>query len=198
MAVSEQRIQSIEPDPSFLEAVQLASSQEVSTCYRCLQCSAGCPMAEVMDYPPDRLIRMIQLGLKEEALQSNAIWLCSACLTCSERCPNGIDVARVLDSLKEMALAEKRRPGEPRIADFHHSFLAVVKQYGRMHEASLIVLLKMKSRDWFSDLGAGIGLFFKGKIPPIPQRVQRRSEISGVFRASEGSDGRIADREGTP
>lgn len=174
----------IRPDFAFLAAVERASGEAVRSCYRCLKCSAGCPLASEMDYPPDRVVRMVQLGLRDQVLQSRAIWLCSSCLACSDRCPNGIDVARVMDTLKQMALAERRHPGEPRMANLHRSFLEVVRRYGRMHEATLILLLKLRTRDWLGDLGSGIGLFLRGKIPPLPRRVSQGAEIAGLFEAA--------------
>ncbi len=185
MAVSEHSVSVIRPDFAFLREVQEQSGQSVSSCYRCLKCTSGCAMAEEMDYPPDRLIRMVQLGLREEALHSQAVWLCSGCLACTERCPNGIDVARVIDTLRQIATAEGLAPGERRIADFHESFLAVVKRYGRLHEASLIALLKLHSRDLFSDLGVGLKMFLKGKIPPLPERINGGSQVAGLIQDSE-------------
>ncbi len=155
----------------------------MSACYRCLKCTAGCPMAEAMDYQPDRLIRMVQLGLKDQALGSRSVWLCTGCLSCSERCPNGIDVARVVDTLKQMVLGERRRPGEPQIAVFHDAFLNTLKAYGRLHEATLIGVLKLRNHNWTSDLGLGIKMFLKRKIPLMPRRVRAR-EVAAMLDAA--------------
>lgn len=145
-------------------------------------------MAEEMDCPPDMVVRMVQLGLKDEVLRSRAIWLCTGCVACSDRCPNGIDVARVMDTLKQMSSEEHCPAGEPRIAAFHRDFLGVVKQYGRLHEATLMVLLKLKTRDLLSDMGVGIKMVLKGKIPPLPQRIRGRAEIAGLFGVAAGGN----------
>ncbi len=195
MAVSQQPIGTIEPDFQFLNEIQQRSGQSVSSCYRCLKCSAGCPMAEEMDFPPDKLMRMVQLGLKDSAIKSRAIWLCTGCVACSDRCPNGIDVAKVIDSLKQMALQEKVTMGEPRIVAFHESFLDTVKQYGRLHEVTMVALLKLKTRDLMSDVGVGIKMFFKGKFPPMPQRIKGRADVAGLFRIAD-SDSKPAAHGG--
>lgn len=181
-------VKTVSPDFGFLKTVQAESQQAVSSCFRCFKCTAGCPMAEEMDYQPDRLVRMVQFGLREEALRSRAIWLCTGCLACSDRCPNGIDVARVIDTLKQMSIREACPAGDPRISDFHQSFLGVVRRYGRLHEATLIALLKLKSRDLTSDLGSGLRMFLKGKIPPLPQRVRGRGEVAGLFEAASRTE----------
>lgn len=152
-------------------------------------------MAEEMDFPPDKLMRMVQLGLKDSAIKSRAIWLCTGCVACSDRCPNGIDVAKVIDSLKQMALQEKVTMGEPRIVAFHESFLDTVKQYGRLHEVTMVALLKLKTRDLMSDVGVGIKMFFKGKFPPMPQRIKGRADVAGLFRIAD-SDSKPAAHGG--
>ncbi len=177
----------INPDFIFRRDVESVTGGSIAACYRCLKCTAGCPMAEEMDCPPDRLMRMIQLGLRADVLGSRAIWLCSGCLACSERCPNGIDVAGLMDHLKGRALAEGYVAGEPRIADFHQTFLSVVRRYGRLHEATLVALLKLRSRDLLGDLASGLRMLIKGKIPAAPERVRRTGEVASLFKEAEGA-----------
>jgi len=57
-----------------------------------------------MDILPNQIIRLLQLGLEEEALGAETIWYCAACLTCVARCPKGVDVARVMEALREVAM----------------------------------------------------------------------------------------------
>jgi heterodisulfide reductase subunit C len=153
-------------------------------------------MAEEMDYPPDKIVRMVQLGLKETALRSRAIWLCTGCLACSDRCPNGIDVAKVMDTLKQVAMAERYPSGEPRISGFHKDFLGVVKQYGRLHEATLMALLKLKTRDLMSDMAVGIKMVLMGKIPILPQRIRGRAEVVRLIDIAAGSNSKPAAHGG--
>jgi heterodisulfide reductase subunit C len=53
-----------------------------------------------MEIKPNQVMRYIQLGLKDQALMNNTIWLCARCLTCSIMCPQKLDLARVMDSLR--------------------------------------------------------------------------------------------------
>jgi heterodisulfide reductase subunit C len=176
------RGETIPIDLSFLEVVNRRSNQQVQLCYHCHKCGAGCPVASFMDYTPDRLFRMAQLGLKRQVLSSTTIWLCSACHTCATRCPNDIDVTRVMDTLKEMALAEKIKSPEKVAARFHHSFLANLKRFGRLHEASLMAVLKLKTLNLFSDLKLGMRMFVKGKIALLPEKIKRTKEIRKLFK----------------
>jgi len=88
----------------LLRRVEELSGQEVMACYQCGNCSAGCPAAGAMDLLPNQIIRLLQLGRIEEALQARAIWYCAACLTCEARCPKGIDLASLTEALRTLAL----------------------------------------------------------------------------------------------
>ncbi len=169
-------------DLSFLEVVNRRSGEQVQLCYHCHKCGAGCPVASFMDYTPDKLFRMAQLGLKRQVLSSTTIWLCSACHTCATRCPNDIDVTGVMDTLKEMALEEKIKSPQKVAARFHKAFLANVKRFGQLHEASLMAVLKLKTLNLFSDLKLGLKMFLKGKIALFPRRIKGRKEIRKLFK----------------
>ncbi len=83
------------------------SNTNVFSCYQCGNCSGGCPAADYMDLKPHQTIRLIQLGQIEEILRSNTMWICAACITCSVRCPKGVDVAAVMEALRQVVLREK-------------------------------------------------------------------------------------------
>lgn len=92
---------------SFVEKVQELSGQNLLACYQCGKCSAGCPAVEEMDILPNQIIRYAQLGFKEELLASNAIWICASCLTCNARCPKGINIAEVIEALRQILLRDR-------------------------------------------------------------------------------------------
>ena len=88
------------------EQVKELSEQNLLACYQCGKCSAGCPSIEAMDVLPSQIIRWVQLGQIETALQTKTIWLCAACYTCRVRCPRGVDLARVMEALRQLVLRE--------------------------------------------------------------------------------------------
>ena len=90
----------------FKDRVTELSGENVDLCFQCGACSSGCPMTQEMDYLPSKIIRMVQLGL-EEALESNTIWVCTTCFNCEVRCPRGIDIANVMEALRQLVLRNK-------------------------------------------------------------------------------------------
>lgn len=170
------------PQPSFLQEVEKASGQKVSACFQCHKCSSGCPSALAMDYPPHRLIRLIHLGLKEEVLKSSTPWVCASCETCTTRCPNNIDIAHLMDTVKQMAIKAKAPMGQREIFLFHSAFLDSVRRYGRAFELGLIGEYKRKSGQLFTDLPLGLKMFKKGKMRLVPSRVKAKKAIKRLFQ----------------
>jgi heterodisulfide reductase subunit C len=87
-----------------VERIAELSSTNVFACYQCGNCSGGCPAADYMELLPHHVIRLIQLGKIEEILESNTPWICAACITCSVRCPKGVDIAAVMEALRQLVL----------------------------------------------------------------------------------------------
>lgn len=169
----------IKPSPSseLQNFVESRSGQKVLRCYQCGKCSAGCPASYVMDMGPRQIMRAIQLGLKKDILDSSTIWLCISCQTCSARCPNEIDIARVMESLRWLAAAEKSEPAEKGIELFHRLFLTIIQRFGRIHELSLGASYNLLSRQPFAKITTLPAMFARGKAPVLPPRVRGAAEI---------------------
>ncbi|MCK4933335.1 4Fe-4S dicluster domain-containing protein [Candidatus Bathyarchaeota archaeon] len=99
-------IQPHEFDPQFKkEIIKKHGGENLKHCFQCGTCTSDCPIARFSDsYRPRTLIRMIQLGLKNRVLSSETLWLCAACFTCTDRCPQDVEVASVIRILRNMAV----------------------------------------------------------------------------------------------
>jgi heterodisulfide reductase subunit C len=172
----------MEPDLTFVERVSELSRQNVRRCYYCLRCSAGCPSAYAMDYSPAQILRLVQLGQKHTLLRCSAIWLCIGCETCGTRCPNEIHAGAVIDALRQIAIAEEVPAAERSVFKLHEAFLDSIRTWGRLHELTMLMQYKLTSRDLFSDLDMGLDMFLKGKIHPLPRRIQAMDEIKKLYQ----------------
>jgi heterodisulfide reductase subunit C len=130
-------------------------------------------------------MRMVQLGVKDKVLSCSTIWLCATCETCATRCPNEVNLVSVMDTLREMALEEGVEIKEKDIVSMHKTFLSLVKSLGRQHEISLLVLLKMRTKEFFKDMILGMKMFFKGKLKIVPHRIKNLDEVKGIFERSD-------------
>jgi len=92
---------------TFVVKVEEISGQNLLACYQCGKCSAGCPAVSEMDILPNQIIRFAQLGLKDELLQSKSIWICASCFTCNARCPKGINIAEIIEAVRQILLRKR-------------------------------------------------------------------------------------------
>lgn len=182
----------IRPDPHFLTQVEQESGIRVSACYQCKKCTNGCPVTFAMDIYPDQVIRLVQLGQKQAVLTCSTIWVCSACETCTTRCPNEVDIAGVMDYLKEAAVKRGIAPPQPRTFAFHRVFLEDIGRWGRVFEGGLLPLYLIKSGDLLrklkgleirEDLKVALGMVRRGRLPWRPRRIspQGRAEVRRIL-----------------
>jgi len=134
-----------EPKNQDVARVEALAHTKVADCYQCGKCSAGCPRAEQMDVLPSTAIRLVQYGNVKKAASAESPWQCVACLTCSTRCPKSVNIAGVMDALKQISLEKKCvHPKQRRIVAFQRSFLNAVKRNGRINEIEMIAEYKIR------------------------------------------------------
>ncbi len=171
-------------------------------CYQCGRCSSGCPIQPHFDLKTMTVVKLAALGMEQPIMRSHAIWLCAGCETCTTRCPNDIDIAGLMDVLRQYSIRKGYRPAEPRIAAFHKTYVDVIRHWGRVFEVELFATYKLRSRDFFSDLGMGMKLFMQGKLGLRPHRIKDQAALRRIYREAraarrraERGEGRLADRD---
>lgn len=178
----------------FRDKVVESVGEEIFACYQCNKCSAGCPVAFAMDLLPHQVIRSILLLQEEKVLSSRTIWVCASCETCTTRCPNEIDIAKVMDVLRQIQIESGKLSKEPKVPIFHKAFLASIKKRGRVHELSLLGNYSLKSGDlgeklktgeWKNDLKLGIKMFLRGKFKILPPKCEGVKELQKIFARAE-------------
>ena len=179
---------------SSLSARLAASCLAVSKCFQCRKCSGGCPLTFAMDLLPDRVIRLAFLGQEKQVLGCRTIWVCSGCETCTSRCPNGINIAGVMDWLKEEAFKQGKTTPQPLVVAFHRYFLESIRSAGgRLPEARMLRrygLFKLWRQpdlgELVANLKVGLKLFKKGRLHLAgPEPLKGRTEIDGIFKKAE-------------
>lgn len=149
---------------SLRERVARAADQNVFRCYQCGCCTAGCPTAGRGDLLPHQVMRHLQLD-SDVPLRAVQPWLCVGCQTCAVRCPQELDLSRVMDALRAEAERAGTVPaGARRARVFNRIFLRQVLDSGRLSEVMLGAEYNLRARAPFQNLGSLPALLARGKI----------------------------------
>ena len=97
------------------EEILRISGADVTKCMRCGKCSATCPQYDEMEFHPHQFVNMVESGEIEPLLNSESIYKCLSCFACIDRCPRGVQPAKVVEAVR---LVATRKQGANRmIAD---------------------------------------------------------------------------------
>lgn len=175
------RLQLSKRNDDFSKEVEKRSRENFRRCFHCQSCASGCPVSHAMKYRPNGIIRLVQFGFRQEALESSDIWLCMGCNTCSTACPMAIDIASVMSALREMAIEERVKIAEPGILKFHHEVLNSIEKYGRTHKLEIMMRYKLRQFEFFSDMDIGLKMLAKRKLDLRPSKISNRKDIRKLF-----------------
>ncbi len=170
------------------EQIQRETGENVFLCYHCVKCTSGCPLVEHFDLAPNQVMRAAQLGMQELIFDSKTPWLCASCQTCTTRCPQGIDIAKVMDFIVGEAMEQGIEPKVPEVALFNKVFLRNVDILGRSFELGLTVETNMRTGQPFKDLDLAVDLFKHRKINILPDVVRRRKRKTPLTTAARPAD----------
>ena len=136
-------------------AIDLALAKEkgfdaakLGTCLQCGTCSSSCPTYFAMDVSPRQLWRMLSLGLKQEISQSSTFWMCTACNSCTVRCPRGIQVAESMRQIRELVIHDGLQPTPESLSRLRDMIVSSHNMMGDNNDTRLI---------WSSNLPNGLG-----------------------------------------
>ena len=174
---------------SLRKAVEEISGVDVSVCFQCKKCSSGCPVAKLAKMRPSEIMRQLHLGAGNELLESDLVWMCASCETCSARCPMGIDVAAVMDALRRLALDRGASPQKGNVPLFNRAFLKTVQTFGRSYEIGMITAYKLGTGKLMNDTEKFPAMLKKGKIALLPPRGGDKQTVKRIFK-------KVSERKG--
>ena len=108
--------------------------ETLNSCYQCGTCVSSCPIARITsEFNPREVIKLAQLGVREEVITGDAIWLCTSCYNCNERCPQKVEIAEVIYAMRNMAFEASNKPA------IYDEFASAFKEQGRVVPVSQFV-----------------------------------------------------------
>lgn len=89
------------------EQVLRASGVNPLKCMRCGKCSGTCPSFDEMEYHPHEFVYMVEKGDIEKLMASSSIYKCLSCFACVERCPRGVEPAKIVEAVRLMTVRKQ-------------------------------------------------------------------------------------------
>lgn len=99
----ENKITRADIDPNFKQAVMDAGAESVAICFQCGTCTGACPSGRRTPYRIRQLVRRAVMGLKDDVISDDTIWMCTTCYECQERCPRAIKIVDVVKIVRNYA-----------------------------------------------------------------------------------------------
>lgn len=167
----------------YKEIAEQPKGEGITKCLSCGTCSSTCQVFSVNpDYNPRKLIQKAVLGLRDDVLHSEMIWICARCNSCIEKCPKGIKPGDIIMALRHIALKE----GIANYKGVRHSrfFKKSILMTGKINE--MILPLNTLRLGIVSQVPQSIRMLFKGKLPPIlPKRIKGVNDLKRLNRLIE-------------
>ncbi|MBI5394324.1 MAG: 4Fe-4S dicluster domain-containing protein [Verrucomicrobia bacterium] len=161
-----------------------AGGEPVSSCMQCGTCSGTCPVSDFMDVRPQRLIRMIDAGLKDQVMATRSFWYCASCYQCTVRCPRGIDIAELMYGLKRYTIWKKQYPEDLIGPAFSETFVKNIVRTGRSYEPVLATsyFFTLGLKEMLQEAQGATMLMLKGRLPVLPARIKRLENFKRMIK----------------
>jgi heterodisulfide reductase subunit C len=167
---------------TMMDSVEKISGVNIRECLQCKKCSNGCPVAGITKTGPAETIRWLQLNTGDELLESDLVWMCVSCETCFTRCPMKIDMAAIMDALRNIALHKKTTGHNGNVPLFNKSFLNSVRIFGRTYDLGMIAAYKIRTSSFMQDMEKFPMMLKKGKIALLPSFKANKKYTKRIFK----------------
>ena len=175
------------PAATFFNEVVAATPGQpnLELCLQCGTCGGSCPSGPDMDHTPRALFAMIEAGMKEQVLRSNAPWYCVSCYYCMVRCPQEIHITDLMYTLKRMAIQEGlyQESSAADAPEFSETFIDFVENYGRSFELGLATRYHLRHHPLSAVKMApmGLGMLRRGRMDLTPKRIKGMKQLKAIL-----------------
>jgi heterodisulfide reductase subunit C len=115
---------------------------------------------------------MALLGLREQVLRSDFIWLCSTCYACQERCPQDVRITDLMHAIKNIAVQEGHGPAA------YLTQVSLIADHGRLYDIT----------DFENERRTDLGLPAIAERPKDYQHILKATGLDSVTESvGEGS-----------
>jgi heterodisulfide reductase subunit C len=169
----------------FLDSVYgIPGGEKIRQCIQCGTCSASCPASEAMEYGPREIVAALRAGVLDRVLNSNTVWLCVSCYSCTVRCPVGIPFTDTMYELKRLEV-ERGFAQDSNSALMARAFVETVDRYGRNAEATLLrkYYLRRSPLKALKQVPLALKLLLRGRLSIFPDKIKGLGDLHKMMAA---------------
>ncbi|MEA3352064.1 MAG: 4Fe-4S dicluster domain-containing protein [Chloroflexota bacterium] len=159
-------------------------------CLQCGTCGGSCPSGADMEHTPREIFAMIDAGMKDEVLRSNAPWYCVSCYYCMTRCPQEIHITDIMYTLKRMAIREGlyKKSSASDAPGFSETFISFVENNGRSFELGLAAVHHLRYHPINAvkmATGMGLEMILKGRMAIVPTKIKGIKQLQSILNKAK-------------
>ena len=91
----------------MIDTIKRISGVNPRKCMKCGKCTASCPAYDEMEYHPHQFVDMVENGRIDELMASRGIYMCLSCFACVERCPRGVEPAKLVEAVRVAVIRQQ-------------------------------------------------------------------------------------------
>jgi len=151
----------------------IPKGEKIKECIQCGTCSASCPSAAAMQYSPREIIAALRAGMLDRVLDSNTVWMCVSCYSCTVRCPAGIPFTDVMYELKRLEV-DKGLSRDSHAESMARAFAETVDRHGRNAESELLrkYYLRTNPLKALGQVSLALKLLRRGRLEMLPRKIK--------------------------
>jgi heterodisulfide reductase subunit C len=175
------------PTPTLADRIVAATpgDSRLEMCIQCGTCGGSCPSGANMEHTPRALFALINAGMEEQVLRSNAPWYCVSCYYCTVRCPQEIHITDLMYTIKRMSIqkGQYRKSTASDAPGFSKDFIFFVENFGRSFEIGIAAAYNLR----YHPLGLpkmipmGLGMVRRSRMAFTPKRIKGMAGLKAIL-----------------
>jgi len=140
-----------------------------------------------MEYSPREIVAALRAEMLHRVLESNTVWLCTSCYSCTVRCPAGIPFTDVMYELKRLEAQKGLRSEKDPAAVMAKVLVESVNRHGRNHEPEVIrkFYWRTKPSRIFGQMRLAWRLMRRGRLAFLSHDIRGLPDLQKMLAAIE-------------
>jgi heterodisulfide reductase subunit C len=183
--------------PTLFDRIVAATpgNSHLEMCIQCGTCGGSCPSGANMEHTPRALFALINAGMEEQVLRSNAPWYCVSCYYCTVRCPQEVHITDLMYTIKRLSIQEGqyRKSTASDAPGFSQDFIFFVENFGRSFELGIAAVYNLRYHPLSLPkmMPMGLAMMRKNRMDLTPTRIKGIAGLKAILAKAKELEGEV-------